>query len=376
MQNNYQVGIIGGGIAGLCTALHLHKLGIRVILWEKGTYPRHKVCGEYVSNESLQYLDFLGYNPYDDGAVSITDFKVSHWNGEITSSKLDQGAFGLSRYIFDNALCQMAIQRNIPIHLNENVQAFEKNDEGFLVTTSKNEKYQVEILISAHGKKSNIDRILNRVFFQKESDYLGVKYHFKYAVPTNEVALHNFESGYCGVSMVENNITNVCYLTTKSSLKKFGNIQQMEVHLLYKNKYLQQIFNEGVKLFEEPKTISDFSFKPKRPIEKGVIMIGDAAGLITPLCGNGMAIAMHGSYLISNLIEKYYLKELTINRMHNIYSEEWNENFKSRLNFGFKVQQLFGKKNVSSIALRSLQVAPFILPAIIKRTHGNDFFKK
>lgn len=376
MQKNFQVGIIGGGLAGLCTALHLQKLGISCVVWEKSHYPRHKVCGEYVSNETLHYLSYLGYNPFNDGAVEITEFKVSHWNGNITRSKLDQGAFGLSRYVFDNALYQLAVSRNIPVYLNEGVNTFQKNEHGFTVTTSENHQFNVAVLISAHGKKSNIDRVLDRSFFQKESDYLGVKYHFKFDVPPHEVALHNFESGYCGVSMVENGITNVCYLTTKSSLKKFGDIATLEETLLWKNEYLKEIFTRGVKLFDEPKTISDFSFKPKLPVEKGIIMIGDAAGLITPLCGNGMAIAIHGAYIISHLLEKYFDKLITLDDLYNHYTLEWKDNFKSRLDFGWRVQQLFGKKNVSSIALKSLQVAPFVLPAIIKRTHGKDFFKE
>lgn len=376
MQQNFQVGIIGGGLAGLCTALHLQKLGISSVVWEKGNYPRHKVCGEYVSNETLHYLSYLGYNPFNDGAVEITDFKVSHWNGDITSSKLDQGAFGLSRYVFDHALYQLATSRGISVHLNERVNSFEKSQKGYTVTTSENKVYEVEVLISAHGKKSNIDRVLEREFFQKESDYLGVKYHFKYEIPQHEVALHNFETGYCGVSMVENGITNVCYLTSKSSLKKFGDIQTMEENLLYKNQHLRDIFTRGEKLFEEPKTISDFSFKPKHPVEHGVIMIGDAAGLITPLCGNGMAIAIHGAYIISLLMEKYFNRNISLEELYNQYADAWKSNFKSRLDFGWTVQQLFGKKNVSSIALKSLQVAPFVLPAIIKRTHGKDFFKE
>ena len=55
----------GGGLAGLCNEIHLSKLGKNVLLIEKNEYPKHNVCGEYISNEVLPYLDFLEVNPFD-----------------------------------------------------------------------------------------------------------------------------------------------------------------------------------------------------------------------------------------------------------------------------------------------------------------------
>lgn len=375
MSTNYQVGIIGGGLAGLCAALHLNKLGISCIVWEKGEYPRHKVCGEYVSNETINYLRFLGYDPFQDGAVAINEFNLTHWDGNVTSAKLDQGAFGISRYVFDNALYHLAIKNNVTVLLNENVTDFKKSDKGFEILSSNKKKFKVEILLSAHGKKSNVDRIMHRDFLKKDTDYIGVKYHFKYKIPSNLVSLNNFETGYCGVSMVENEITNVCYLSTKSALKKYKTIDELEKNLVWKNPFLKDIFTKGKKLFEEPKTISDFSFKPKNPVENHVLMLGDAAGLITPLCGNGMAMAIHSAFIASTVVQEYFENKITRSELEAKYKKEWKHQFQSRINAGYKIQKVFGKKNISTIALKSLQVAPFMLPAIIKRTHGKDFFK-
>jgi len=74
---SYQVIIVGGGLAGLTSALHLSKQGLKVLLIEKNQYPKHKVCGEYISNEVLPYLQALGFDPFEVGAKKITDFQLS-----------------------------------------------------------------------------------------------------------------------------------------------------------------------------------------------------------------------------------------------------------------------------------------------------------
>lgn len=374
MTNKYQVGIIGGGLAGFCAAIHLSKLGYSVVLWEKGEYPRHKVCGEYVSNETLTYLKYLGFDPFELGAVKIDHLTVSHWNGKSTDTKLEQGAFGISRYAFEYNLYQIALKNGVSAQLKENVTSYQKTEGGYQVKTSKADTTEVEILLSAHGKKSNMDRIMERPFFQKDADYIGVKYHFNYPIKSNQVALHNFETGYCGVSMVENQRINICYLSTKTALKKYGNIEELEKNLVRKNPFLNDVFTNGEKLFTEPKTISDFSFKPKSPVENGILMLGDAAGLITPLCGNGMAMAIHAAYIASNSVNEYFHKKINRVQLEEKYASEWKKTFHSRIKFGYRMQKIMGKPKISAITMQTLQIAPFLLHALVKQSHGKDFF--
>ena len=73
---NFDVIIIGGGLAGLTNAIHLSKFNRQVLLIEKDSYPKHKVCGEYISNEVLPYLNSLGIDPINEGAKQITEVQV------------------------------------------------------------------------------------------------------------------------------------------------------------------------------------------------------------------------------------------------------------------------------------------------------------
>ena len=101
IEQDYDVIIIGGGLAGLTSAIHISKLNFSVLLIEKNDYPKHKVCGEYVSNEVLPYLKHLGFNPFEFGAKRISKFQLTTHNNKSIDAKLPLGGFGISRYEFD-----------------------------------------------------------------------------------------------------------------------------------------------------------------------------------------------------------------------------------------------------------------------------------
>lgn len=90
----HDVIIIGGGLAGLTAAIDLSRYGYDIVLFETNSYPRHKVCREYISNEVYAYLKNLGIDLLAAGAVAITDFEISTVNGCKTATKLPLGGMG------------------------------------------------------------------------------------------------------------------------------------------------------------------------------------------------------------------------------------------------------------------------------------------
>ena len=362
--------IIGGGLAGLCNAIHLSKFDKKVLLIEKNSYPKHKVCGEYISNEVLSYLKYLDVNPFDFGAVNITDFKLSTINNKVISSKLPLGGFGISRYQFDFILSEKAKENGVTI-LQDQVLNVNFSEDIFHVATKENNTFTSKIAIGAFGKRSLLDVKMERAFIQKKSPYLGVKIHVKGNFEENLVALHNFKGGYCGVSKVENDIINLCYITSFSSFKKYKSIEDFQEQVVFKNQYLKEIFKTTTPVFEKPLTISQVSFETKKPIEKHLIMCGDAAGMIHPLCGNGMSMAIQSAQIASKLILNYLNSKLSSrNDLEKQYIREWNKNFKMRLRTGHFIAWLFRKDKIAEILLKTLKKLPFLVPIIIKQTHG------
>jgi flavin-dependent dehydrogenase len=369
-MKNKEVLIIGGGLAALTAAIHLSKNGLKVILIEKNEYPKHKVCGEYISNEVLPYLNWLDLDISSLYPTHITHIEFSTVSGKIIKSILPLGGFGISRYTLDEYLYKKAIANGCKI-IRDSVESIVFDAEEFTVTTSDESIFKSEVVIGAFGKRSNIDQKLNRNFIQKKSPWLAVKAHYTGNFPNDLVGLHNFKGGYCGISKVENNTINVCYLADYETFKEYKNIDDYQEKVVCQNPHLKIIFEKSHLLFEKPLTISQICFEKKDAVENHILMIGDTAGLIHPLCGNGMAMAIHSAKIVSELIEKYYNNEINSRtELENKYKQEWDFNFKNRLKMGRSLTLLLQKQKLSKALLRVLVYFPFVLPIIIKKTHG------
>jgi flavin-dependent dehydrogenase len=370
MIKKEKVVIIGGGLAGLTAAIHLSKMGVRSLLIEKNVYPKHKVCGEYISNEVIPYYNWLGIDLSKLNPTSISKLNFSDSNGEMIQCELPLGGFVVSRYALDYFLYKKAIECGVEF-FHDTVKNVLFEEDRFEISTLKNNKFSSELVIGAFGKRSILDQKMNRDFIKKKSYWMAVKAHYSGKYPSDLVGLHNFEGGYCGVSKVENEAINICYLVHYESFKRFGNINDFQDQIITKNPFLYSVFQESEMIFENPLTISQISFDKKQTIDNHVLMIGDTAGLIHPLCGNGMAMAIHGAKIVSELIVKYYRNEIDSRaNLEKAYQKEWNLNFENRLKMGRFLAKILQKSILFSILMKILTNFPFLMPLIIKRTHG------
>lgn len=370
METKTDIVIVGGGLAGLTSAIHLSKIGLKCVLIEKNNYPKHKVCGEYISNEVLPYLKWLDLDIAELQPTNITKLQFSTANGKAINCELPLGGFGISRYALDDFLCKKSIANGCEI-LHENVETVVFGEDEFTVTTSNGFILKSEVVIGAFGKRSNMDQRLNRGFIRKKSPWLAVKAHYSGDFPNDLVGLHNFKGGYCGVSKVENDKVNICYLADYETFKQFKNVEDYQKKVVSQNPHLKEIFKNYTLLFDKPLTISQISFERKDTVEDHILMIGDTAGSIHPLCGNGMAMAIHSAKIASELIDKYYKKEIKSRvELEKEYIRQWNAHFRKRLEMGRFLSNLLQKQKLSGFLMRVLVSFPFLLPMIVKKTHG------
>ena len=366
--------IIGGGLAGLISAIQLAEAGLSVLVIEKKAYPFHRVCGEYISNEVVPFLRSIDAYPEALQPKSIQRLLLTSASGRSETMPLDLGGFGVSRYALDDFLYQRAQRAGAEFLLETSVQGVTFQDDHFTVTLPQQQQRTARVVVGGYGKRSRLDKTLDRPFMQQRSAYIGVKYHVKIDFPDDLIALHNFEEGYCGISRVEGDRCNVCYLGSRASLRTHGSIEAMEERVLWRNPYLRKIFRQGEFLFDRPEVINEVSFAPKQPVVQHVLMAGDTAGLITPLCGNGMALAIHSAKILAELIVGHY-RSAGFDRLalEKAYAQQWRRHFATRLWVGRQVQRLFGSRWTSEGGVQLMKTLPGVAAQLMRRTHGRAF---
>jgi len=366
-----EVIIIGGGLAGLTSAIHLTKLGCKVVVIEKNSYPKHKVCGEYISNEVLPYFAWLDVEIESLNPTHISTLQFSSESGRTIETQLPLGGFGISRYTLDEFLYQKALSQNCEI-LEDQVNEVIFKDDSFEIHLASGKILTSKVVLGGFGKRSNLDVKMKRNFIEKKSPWLGVKSHYKGDFKNDVVGLHNFKGGYCGVSKVENNLLNICYLTNFKSFKNYKNIEEFQKKIVIQNPHLKNILENSKTVFEKPLTISQICFEKKKNVEDHILMMGDTAGLIHPLCGNGMAMAIHSAKLASEQAIEFLKANISREQMEQKYTLNWNKNFKRRLWYGRILGSTFEHSKLSEILTSLITYLPFLLPVIIRKTHGKE----
>lgn len=368
--------IVGGGLAGLFNALLLNRAGYQVLLIERKSYPFHRVCGEYISNEVIPFLESLDIDLDGLNVSRIKRVEVTATSGVKLSQKLDLGGFGLSRYTFDNYLYQKAQTEGVKFMLNTRVEDIRFTGDGFEVITPT-QTLNAPLVIGSFGKRTNLDQKLKRPFFSRRSPYLAVKFHIRADFPDDLIQLNNYKDGYCGVSKVDGDRYCMCYMALRDDLRKYGTLQALEQNIICTNPYLKRLFDTAEFLLDKPEVINEISFEKKSPVDDHILMSGDTAGMIAPLCGNGMTMAIHSAKILSEIIAKHYqpgnFTPAKRTAIEQEYTQSWNDHFARRLWIGRQLQKLFGNDRTTALTLSTLNKLPALSSFLISKTHGKPF---
>lgn len=372
---SYDCAVIGGGLSGLCLSIQLAQEGFTVIVFEKNSYPAHKVCGEYISMESWDFLTRLGVPLESMNLPVIDQLGVSSPGGYVLNHTLKLGGFGISRYTLEEILSKIAVERGVTLLENCRVNGLTNNGLDLREIHTTKGIYSSRIICGSYGKyapsfvegsvpKSGADR----------TNYIGVKYHVKADLPENRIELHNFKDGYCGISKVDGDKYCLCYLTTAQNLLESGKeIRRMEEQILYQNRFLKKYFTTYEFIDRNPLVISNIGFAAKVAAVDGMFLLGDAAGTISPLCGNGMSMGMRASQLLAAELFAFLNEQQSYQETLENYRLHWEDAFQSRITVGSYIQSMFGKKIITEVALRCLNTLPGVTNMLVGLTHGSPF---
>lgn len=372
----YDVALIGGGLAGLAAALLLARQGWRVALLEKMHYPFHKVCGEYLAEESLPFLKRLGLPLEDWDLPRIQRACFSSPRGRELRFPLYPGGVGLSRYHLDQALVSLAREAGVQVYEGTTVQQVSGSLGAFTLTHREGE-VSARVVCGTWGKYANLDLHLQRPFIQtryRTQAFVGVKYHVQADFPRDLVALHSFEGGYCGISAIEAGRFCLAYLVEGQKLKACGGeIPELQNRVLSRNPHLKALFEQVTSLYPKPLVIAQVHFLPKAPVENQILMAGDSAGMIAPLSGNGMSMALRAAALLAEILPRYLQGQLNAPQLEHAYAQAWKTLFLRRIHTGQWLQHLLRQPHSSDWLIRLLRPFPQGVAFLHGRTHGSPF---
>jgi menaquinone-9 beta-reductase len=373
-RKKYDCAIIGGGLSGLALSIQLAKAGKSVALFEKEEYPFHKVCGEYISNESIPFLESLGLDLSKFNSPIISELFLSSPSGIAIQRKLDIGGRGLSRYHLDEQLYKIAVANGAIVFAKTKVQRINYSHNCFEIHFG-NEIIYSRTVAGAYGKNSNIDAQTGRKYTAENEQnlFVAVKHHIRTDFDTRRVEMHNFPNGYCGLSAIENGFVNMSYISRASNLKKAGSIPNMEKQILSSNPFLKKYFDTASFVFEKPLTISHLFFGIKKPVHDQMLMLGDAAGNIAPLSGNGMSMALLSSKLAYDSILGFLSGQFSFDQMQSTYQAAYYSHFSDRIKTARRINSMFVSPALTNWGFRFLKNFPGLIDGVSKQIHGKPF---
>lgn len=361
--------IIGGGLAGCSAAITLARHGHHVALIEAGAYPRAKVCGEFLSPECITLFTEMGFlehlqqlNPVVIRTVRVTTPTAGEWRGQFPAP-----ALGVSRYALDQALVNYATQCGVTVITESRVKDITGGfTDGFTLLTQTSEglhKIRATSVIAAYGKRSNLDRVLNRHSFSQPRSYIGLKQHFKGPLLPEHIDLHVFRGGYCGVSQVEAGRTNVCLMVDQAVFRQVTASSQQSVEAFVNwmrsdNVQLDHWLADATPLYTDWLSIAQVSLAPKNPLEGDILCAGDAAGMVAPLAGDGMAMAVQSGNLAAHMLHNYLTHVTDATETKRLYADKWRRTFAARLRLGRTLQSIMLQPVMLTPGLRLMRAFP------------------
>jgi flavin-dependent dehydrogenase len=286
VSHTFDLAIAGAGPAGTAAAITARRAGLSVLLIDKDEFPRHKVCGEFVSYESRHLLECLVGNN-SSGHISISRSRLFR-NNAVYEGVLPSPAISISRYELDAALVQAATRVGTVL-LHERVRSVERSMRGFTLNTNDGDLH-AKAVINATGRWSELTTHKNAA----GDRWIGIKQHFRESAAQPSTDLYFFDGGYCGIQPIAENVVNACALVDPAQVTTMQEVfERCEPLLRRSSRWSAQT---------EAITTAPIFFREPRPVENDVINAGDAAAFIDPFLGDGISIALQtGAFAVECL---------------------------------------------------------------------------
>jgi flavin-dependent dehydrogenase len=381
MPERFDTVVVGGGPAGSVAATSIASCGYHVALLEKLCFPRETLCGEFLSEEVDRVISEMGLQREFQALRPnpLRSFKLLPQRSSPVRAPLGFTAYGVRRGAFDSMLLDAARRGGVSVIQPAEATAIERDRRGFVVRYRYGRDQHTchaAWVIAAYGKSSFLHKQLGRTFAGKRTGFIGFKYHVPQGLIENlgndEIAIALGPRGYCGISRVDSDAVTVCALERREK----GNVSTHE--------YLRALARVNPH-FGRVVTAPALAIVPTLPVNgtgnlyfghreiavNGVLMVGDAAGMIAPLAGDGISIAMQQGRLIGRLFAEVRPHPAGWKSFSNLYRRESERMFAPRKRLALLCQHIAMSDAMRPAITPLLSLAPGLLAAAIERTRGS-----
>lgn len=354
MTDKFDLAVIGGGPAGTSAGITAARLGFTVVLLEAGSFPRHKVCGEFVSGEALSILVELVGEERFAHAPRISKARI-FVEDAVATLPVTPAAASISRYDLDTALYKACSLAGCVVRDRTRGQCASRSQNGFVIRL-ESEEILARAVINATGRWSNFG---GRTALAAEQ-FIGLKGHFFEPRCSESCDLYFFAGGYCGVQPIGDGMVNAAAMVKPEAAKSLTSVFALNGALQERSRNWRAAGN--------PVSTAPLIFRAPMISENGVLLAGDAAAFLDPFAGDGISIALHSGRMAALTLGRFLLGDCSLQDAELHYGREYRRLIQPALNSAKRLRVLQHLPlGLRSAAVTCLNI-PLMARAAVKAT--------
>lgn len=367
----FDLAVIGGGPAGCAASIRAARSGARVLLLDRGKFPRHKVCGEFVSAESLHLLADLLCGDLQDlllRSLSISEAKL-FLDGRTLRAGIKPVAASITRFDLDEALWNAALAAGVESHSETTVRRVERSEQFWLAVdtqSAKNQVFEARATINASGRWSNFTSTGTRAQLNRNR-WIGIKAHFLEPSAASSVDLYFFDGGYCGVQPIgsgedgSGTRINACGMVRADVASTLTEVLNQDAALRRRAQSWQPL--------TDPVSTSPLVFHDPETMQNSMLQVGDAAAFVDPFVGDGISLALRSGALAAECLAPFFSGECLLAQASARYSREYERQLGHVFKTSSTIRRLLRwPRTIRRPVLSLLARAPFLTEGIVRMT--------